>query len=177
MRDRGEVHAPPRGARLPRMSTRTHAHPGPAWQGAAMTHVHPEPSPRRRWPWSSRTSRAKDVSVGILLFLVEAAVYVGKGFGDGMEVWAAQGDEARIDASRLASLVWTEHFLIVIVVLAGLATLARAPWTVLLQLLAAGAVAVLLGLSQHDYARTHPAPAPTPSAGYSPCYSGSGRCH
>ncbi|HET6857740.1 MAG TPA: DUF6234 family protein [Streptomyces sp.] len=151
--------------------------PWPAGQGAVMTHVLPEPSPRRRWPWPSKPSRAKDVSVGIVLFLIEAVVYVGKSFGDGMEVWAAQGEEARIDASRFASLAWAEHFLVVILVLAGLAALARAPWTVLLQLLAAGAVAALLGVAQHDYDRTHPGPAPTPSAGYSPCYSGSGRCN
>jgi uncharacterized protein DUF6234 len=142
-----------------------------------MTQVFPEPSPRGRWPWSSKTSRTKDVPIGIVLFLVEVALCAGKIFGDGMEIWAAQGDEARIDASRLASLVWTEHFLVVIVVLAGLAALTRAPWTVLSQLLAAGAVAVLLGLSQHEYDRTHPGPAPIPSAGYSPCYSGSGKCH
>ncbi|MFD9353463.1 DUF6234 family protein [Streptomyces sp. NPDC060031] len=142
-----------------------------------MTHVLPEPSPRRRWPWSSKTTRAKDVAIGIVLFLTEVAVYVGKSFGDGMEVWAAQGDEARIEAARLASLAWTEHCLVVILVLAGLAALARAPWTVLLQLLAAGAVAALLVLAQHDYDRTHPRPAPIPSAGYSPCYSGSGRCN
>ncbi|MCX4546176.1 DUF6234 family protein [Streptomyces sp. NBC_01565] len=32
-------------------------------------------------------------------------------------------------------------------------------------------------LAQHDYDRAHPAPAPTPSVGYAPCHSGSGRCH
>lgn len=117
------------------------------------------------------------MSIGVLLFLIEVAVYAGKRFGDGMEVWAAQGEEARIDASYLASLAWTQHFLVVIVVLAGLAALARAPWTVLVQLLAAGAVAALLVLAQHEYDRTHPGPAPLPSAGYSPCYSGSGRCN
>ncbi|MFD9339689.1 DUF6234 family protein [Streptomyces sp. NPDC060028] len=142
-----------------------------------MTQVLPEPSPRRRWPWSSKTTRAKDVSIGIVLFLTEAVVYVGKGFGDGLEVWAAQGDEARIEASRIASLAWTEHFLVVVLVFAGLAALTRAPWTVVLQLVAAGAVAALLALAQHDYDRTHPRPAPVPSAGYSPCYSGSGRCN
>ncbi|MGW0750729.1 DUF6234 family protein [Streptomyces sp. NPDC002587] len=151
--------------------------PRQPWQGAVMTHVLSEPPPRRRWPWSDRTSRARDVTTGIVLLLVEVVVYLGKGFGDGMEVWAAQGDEERIEASRLAGLAWTEHFLLVIVVLAGLALLFRAPWTVVLQLLAAGAVAVLLGLAQHDYDRAHPRPAPVPSAGYTPCYSGSGRCH
>ncbi|WP_332757731.1 DUF6234 family protein [Streptomyces sp. MT206] len=32
-------------------------------------------------------------------------------------------------------------------------------------------------LAQHDYDLSHPRPAPAPSPGYSPCYSGSGRCN
>ncbi|GHD80274.1 hypothetical protein GCM10010317_102080 [Streptomyces mirabilis] len=94
-----------------------------------------------------------------------------------MQIWAAQGAQAEIDASRLASIAWTEQVLFATLLLAGLATLTRAPWTVLSQLLAAGTLAVLLVLSQHDYDRTHPRPAPTPRVGYSPCYSGSGTCH
>lgn len=112
-----------------------------------------------------------------MLFVVEAAVSMWKSFGYGMQIWAAQGAQAEIDASLLASIAWTEHFLLATLVLAGLAALARAPWTVLSQVLAAGTLAVLLVLSQHDYDRTHPGPAPTPSVGYSPCYSGSGRCN
>ncbi|MGW2596183.1 DUF6234 family protein [Streptomyces klenkii] len=61
-----------------------------------------------------------------------------------MEIWAAQGQEDRIEAARIAKLAWTQHFLIAALVLAGLvlaglALLSRAPWTVLSQLLAAGA--------------------------------------
>ncbi|WP_406510299.1 DUF6234 family protein [Streptomyces sp. NBC_00212] len=142
-----------------------------------MTRVLSERSPRRQWPWSSRTSLGTDLAAAILLFVVEAATGAGRLFSDGMEVWAAQGDQARIDASALADIAWTEHFLIVIVVLSAVAALARAPWTVFLQLAAACIVAVLLVSSQHDYDRGHPGPAPTPDPGYTPCYSGSGRCY
>ncbi len=98
-------------------------------------------------------------------------------FGYGMEVWAAQGHAEQIEAARLAGLAWTQHFLIATLVLAGLALLSRAPWTVLSQLLAAGAVAALLTLAQHDYDRRHPAPLPPPNPAYTPCFSGSGRCN
>jgi hypothetical protein len=109
-------------------------------------------------------------------FMVEAFLFLGGSFGYGMRVWVAQGAQPETDAARLASIAWTEHVLVGTLVLAGLAALARAPWTVLLHFLAAGALAVLLVLSQHDYDRTHPGPAPTPGPGYSPCYSGSGTC-
>lgn len=97
-----------------------------------------------------------------------------KAFTEGMDIWAAQGDSATIDALRLARLAWAEYFLIVVLVLAGLAALARAPWTVFLQLLVAATAFVFLVLSQHEEDKSHPEPAPTPSAGYTPCYSGSG---
>ncbi|MEV5374405.1 DUF6234 family protein [Streptomyces nondiastaticus] len=143
-----------------------------------MTYALPEPPPRRRWrPWSRRTPPGLDVGVGVLLFLVEAAVFVAIDFGYGMEVWAAQGAQERIEAARIAGLAWTQRFLIATLVFAGLALLSRAPWTVLSQLLAAGAVAVLLTLAQHDYDRRHPDPPPAPNPAYTPCYSGSGRCN
>ncbi|MFE1775389.1 DUF6234 family protein [Streptomyces sp. NPDC059008] len=158
------------------MSTRTHARLLTGRQDVAMTCAFPEPSPRRGRPWSRRTPRGRDVGIGIALFVVEAAVFLLAGFGYGMEVWAAQGEQARIDAVQLAQLAWMQYFFVAVVVCAGLAALFRAPWTVLSQLLAAGAVAVLFVLAQHDYDRSHPGPAPVPSAGYTPCYSGSERC-
>ncbi|WP_328629509.1 DUF6234 family protein [Streptomyces sp. NBC_00353] len=45
-----------------------------------------------------------------------------------------------------------------------------------MQLVAAGTLTLLLVLSQHEYDRTHPGPAPTPNVGDSPCYSGSWTC-
>ncbi|MDT0466643.1 DUF6234 family protein [Streptomyces gibsoniae] len=137
-----------------------------------MTNSLPEPTPRRRWPWSSRTSAGSDLAAALALFVGEVAVFGWKSFGCAMQIWAAQGAQAEIETSRIASIAWTEHVLIATLVLAGLAALTRAPWTVLSQLLAAGTLAVLLVLSQYDHDRTHPGPAPTPSVGYSPCYSG-----
>ncbi|MFI8875432.1 DUF6234 family protein [Streptomyces sp. NPDC055243] len=148
----------------------------PARQGEAMTCALTEPRRRRRWPWSSRTSLRADVSMGLLLLVVEVVVHVAGSFGHGMEVWAAQDDQARIDAAQRAGIAWTQYLLIGALVLAVLAALARAPWTMMLQLLAVAALTVLFVFSQHEYERTHPGPAPTPSAGYSPCYSGSNRC-
>ncbi|MFD4552895.1 DUF6234 family protein [Streptomyces sp. NPDC058469] len=43
------------------------------------------------------------------------------------------------------------------------------------------AVALFLGAlltgSQQDYDRAHPDPTPTPTVHYTPCLSGSGKCH
>jgi hypothetical protein len=141
-----------------------------------MTCALSEPRPRRRWPWSSRTSLRTDVSTGLLLLVVEVVLFVAGSFGYGMETWAGESDRARVDTARLAGIAWTEYLLVGALVLAGLAMLVRAPWTMLLQLLAVGTLAVLVVFAQHEYDRTHPRPAPTPSPGYSPCYSGSTDC-
>lgn len=143
--------------------------PWPPLQGVVMTHAVPHHPPRRRGrPWSSRTSRGSDIAVAFALFVVEAAVFAWMTFGYGMEGWAAQGDPAGLDAAALANIAWMEHFLFVVLALAALALLSRAPWTVVSHLLVVGIVGVLLASAQHDYDRAHPAPAPTPSAGYSP---------
>jgi hypothetical protein len=143
-----------------------------------MTQAVPERPPLRgRWPWSSRTSRTSDIAGAVILFLGEAAFFAWTTFGYGMTVWAAQGDQDEIDAATLASIAWMEHFLYVVLALAGLAALSRAPWTVVSHLVLAGIVTVLLAGSQHDYDRAHPGPAPTPRVEYSPCLSGSGTCH
>lgn len=142
-----------------------------------MTHVAPAPPRRRNRPWSNRTSTGADVTVAVLLFLVEMVVFLSTGFAYGMEAWAAQGDQERIDAARLADIAWMSYFLLAVLALAGLAMLSRARWTAVSQLLAAAAAAVLLVLAQHDYDRAHPTPAPRPGPEYVPCYSGSGRCN
>ncbi|MEV0479518.1 DUF6234 family protein [Streptomyces sp. NPDC050508] len=143
-----------------------------------MTQVLPERSPRRsRWPWSHRTSRVSDISAAVLLSLVETAVFALKTFSDAMKGWAAQGQPDSIGGdSTLASIVWTEHLLYVLLALAGLAALSRAPWTTVSHLLAAFVVFALLTGAWQGYDRTHPAPAPTPSIQYTPCLSGSGKC-
>jgi hypothetical protein len=118
-----------------------------------------------------------DVAFGLaLFFFVDVAAFLGGTFGYRTEVWAAQGEKADVSSAQLVSIDWTEYLLLTTLVLAGLAALARAPWTVVSQLLVAGTLAVLLVFWQHDYTRTHPGPAPGPPAGYTPCYSGSGTC-
>ncbi|MFJ2093508.1 DUF6234 family protein [Streptomyces sp. NPDC087901] len=141
-----------------------------------MTHEVPGRAARGRWPWSRPKPLASDLASGIGLLVVEAVVFGWMMFGYGMEGWAAQGAREEMDESTLAGIAFMEHFLIGLFVLFGIAVLARARWTAILHLLTAGAVAALLVSAQHDYDRSHPEPAPTPSAGYSPCYSGSGRC-
>ncbi|WP_328896887.1 DUF6234 family protein [Streptomyces sp. NBC_00236] len=141
-----------------------------------MTHELRTRLSRRRWPWSNTTSRSSDIPAALMLLIVETLVFIWAMFGYGMDGWAAQGRREEIDEATLASIAFMQHFLIAVVVLFVLAALARAPWTAVLQLLAAGAVAMMLVLSQHEYEQSHPRPAPTPSAGYQPCYSGSGRC-
>ncbi|MGW6062993.1 DUF6234 family protein [Streptomyces sp. NPDC055189] len=145
-------------------------------QGMAMTQALPEPRPHRRWLRSTRTPLRKDVGTALLLLVIEAVVFVAGSLGHGLQIWAAPDDQARIDAAQLASIAWMEHLLIGTLLLTALALLARARWTALLQLLAAATFAVLVVLSQHEYDQTHPRPAPTPSEGYSPCYSGSNDC-
>ncbi|MER6207171.1 MULTISPECIES: DUF6234 family protein [unclassified Streptomyces] len=143
-----------------------------------MTQVLPEHPPRhRRWPWSHRTSRASDVLAAITLFVAEAVFFAWSTFTSGMEGWAAQGDRGRIDAATLANIAWMEHFLYALLALAALAALSRAPWTTVSHLVTAGLVFTLLIGMQHEWDRGHPTPAPTPRAGYSPCYSGSGTCN
>ncbi len=97
----------------------------------------PAPRPRRGRPWSRRTPLGRDIALGIVLFVVEAAVHFSVRFGHGMEMWAAQGDETRIEAARLADLAWMQHFLVAMIVFVVIALLFRAPWTALSQLLAA----------------------------------------
>jgi len=142
-----------------------------------MTHTVPEHPPLRLGrPWSTRTPLGADIAVAVFLFIGEAAVFLGMTFTYALEGWAAQDDPAGLDAATLADIAWMERFLCVMLAFAALALLSRAPWTVVSHLVVAGIVTVLLASAQHDYDRAHPAPAPTPRAGYSPCYSGSGTC-
>lgn len=159
------------------MSVRTHARRWPVRQHEAMTHELRARLSRRRWPWSNTTSRGSDIATAAVLLIVEVLVFGWTMFGYGMDGWAAQGNREEIDEADLASIAFMQHFLIAVAVLFALAVLSRSPWTAVLQLLTVGAVAMMLVLGQHEYELSHPDPAPTPSAGYSPCYSGSGRCN
>jgi hypothetical protein len=142
-----------------------------------MTSTSTEPPARRRRPWSRRTSTGADVALGILLALVEVAVFLLHGFGTGMEIWAAQGDVPRIEAAQRAELDWESYFLVAVLAGAGIAALFRARWTMILQLLAALAAGAMLVGGQHAWDREHPEPPPRPGPEYTPCYSGSGKCN
>jgi hypothetical protein len=128
------------------------------------------------FPWSNRTSLAPDLVVGFVLVAVEVIGFVGSLFAQGMRAWAAQG-EGDPDSAQLQSIATTEHFLYAALALVVLAALFRAPWAMVLQLLVVCVLAAGVVYARHDYDRSHPEPVPAPSAGYSPCYSGSGRCN
>ncbi|MCX4960245.1 DUF6234 family protein [Streptomyces virginiae] len=86
-------------------------------------------------------------------------------FGHGLEVWAAQGDRERIDAADLAYLARLQDYLVAVLVVAVLALVFRARWTVLTQLLASTLAGALLMLAQHYWDRSHPSPTGTASKG------------
>ena len=133
------------------------------------------PASRHSRPWSNRTSRGSDIATGIALLLGETVVFMWLVLGYSMRMWAAQEEQTVIDAELRAELTMMEWFLLATLLLVGLALVFRAPWTAALQVLAAMVILVLLTGSQHDYDRNHPVPVPPPS-GYTPCYSGSGKC-
>ncbi|WP_405975475.1 DUF6234 family protein [Streptomyces sp. NBC_00988] len=143
-----------------------------------MTQVLPlHPPLRSRRPWSGRTSTASDVIAAVVLFITEGFVLAWIVFSYVMESWAAQEDSERIDAAALGEIAWTRIFLYVVLALAVVAALSRAPWTLVSHLLFALLLGALLTGSQQDYDRAHPDPTPTPTVHYTPCLSGSGTCH
>ncbi|MFC5647458.1 DUF6234 family protein [Kitasatospora cinereorecta] len=121
--------------------------------------------------------RAVDIVLGVLSFGAVGVVFVGRMFAYGMDVWAAGGSPDVADQVSLAQMAFTWKVLIVSLLLAGVAALLRARWTAALQLVA---VVLLFGLTvllRHDFDRSHPAPPAPLNSGYTPCYSGSGRCN
>ncbi|MFI6461519.1 DUF6234 family protein [Streptomyces sp. NPDC050528] len=143
-----------------------------------MTQALPErPLPRSRRPWSSRTSTASDVIAAVTLFVGEAVVLAWIIFSYGMKGWAAQDNADEIDAAARAEIAEMAVLLYVVLALAVLAALSRAPWTLVSHLLFALLLGALLTGSQQDYDRAHPDPTPTPTVLHTPCLSGSGTCH
>jgi len=118
------------------------------------------PAPERRRPWSHRTSLGVDLSLAILLFLAETAwLVVDWIYGYGLDVWAAQGEQAQIDAAALAHIGRVRTLLIAVLVLAVLAAIFRAPWTVTAHLLVALLVGGALSTAQQAWDRSHTPPA------------------
>ncbi|MEU6817536.1 DUF6234 family protein [Streptomyces sp. NPDC046860] len=117
------------------------------------------PAPRRRLPWSRRTRLGVDLAFAIPLFLLETAwVVLDAIYGVGLEVWAAQGDQARIDAAHLAFIDRLQVWRIVVVVLAVLAAVFRARWTAIAHLLLALLLGGVLASEHHDWEKSHSAP-------------------
>ncbi|MFF2078474.1 DUF6234 family protein [Kitasatospora sp. NPDC058162] len=137
----------------------------------------PAPTRLRRLRRPQRPHPAHDLVVGVVLFLALGIAYVVRMFGYGMDLWAAQGADGAADRVARAQLGFTWGLLCVALGLAGVASLLRARWTAVIQLLAALVLLAFALLLRHDWERSHPAPpAPLPSW-YVPCYSGSGRCN
>ncbi|MFH8682997.1 DUF6234 family protein [Streptomyces lydicus] len=117
-------------------------------------------APRRRRPWSHRTRLGVDLALAIPLFLLEAAwLVLDWMYGFGLEVWAAQGDRAQIDAAGLAHMGRVRTLLIAVLVLAVLAAVCRARWTVIAHLLVALLAGGVLVAAQQEWDHSH-APSP-----------------
>ncbi|BDH03106.1 hypothetical protein HEK131_03330 [Streptomyces seoulensis] len=100
-----------------------------------------------------------DLAFAIPLFLLETAwVVLDAIYGVGLEVWAAQGDQARIDAAHLAFMDRLQVLRIVVVVLIVLAAVFRARWTAIAHLLIALLLGGVLGAEQHDWEKSHATP-------------------
>jgi len=112
--------------------------------------------PGRRRPWSRRTRLGVDLALAIPLFLLETGWLVLDWiYGYGLAVWAAQGDQAQIDAAGLAHMERLRVLLIAVLVLAVVAGVFRARWTVvahlLVALLAGGALTAARQEWNHDH--------------------------
>ncbi|MFF8313243.1 DUF6234 family protein [Streptomyces lydicus] len=117
------------------------------------------PAPERRRPWSRRMPRGVDLALAIWLFVLETAwLVLDWMFGLGMEVWAAQGDQGRIDAAGLAHIGRVQELLIAVLILAVVAGIFRARWTVIAHLLVALLACGVLAVAQQQWAHSHAPP-------------------
>ncbi|MFE3434156.1 DUF6234 family protein [Streptomyces sp. NPDC059171] len=119
--------------------------------------TNPLTPPEYRRPWSRPTPRGVDLAFAISLFLLGTAWFVLDWmFGLGMEVWAAQGEQSRIDAAGLAHIWRTRVLLIVVLALAVVAGVHRAWRTVAALLLVALLAGGVLMAVQHQWDTRHP---------------------
>ncbi|MFI9047020.1 DUF6234 family protein [Streptomyces sp. NPDC053427] len=117
------------------------------------------PAPERRRPWSQRTRLGVDLALAIPLLLLETAWLVLDWiYGYGLEVWAAQGEQAQIDAAGLAHIGRLQMLLIAVLILAVLAAIFRARWTVIAHLLVALLAGGSLTAAQHEWEHSHTSP-------------------
>ncbi|MGW2207833.1 DUF6234 family protein [Streptomyces sp. NPDC001781] len=114
------------------------------------------PAPRRRYPWSRRTRPGVDLALAVPLLLLETGwPALDRIYGLGLEVWAAQGDRARVDAAEaaFAGRLWV--YLAIALTLAALAALFRARWTLIVHLLVALLVGGVLAGVRTEWERGH----------------------
>lgn len=105
----------------------------------------------RRRPWSRPTRGGVDLALAIPLFLLATAwLVLDWMFGLGVGVWAAQGDQRVIDAVTLAYLGRLRVLLVVVLVMAAVAGIFRARWTVVALLLVAVSAGGVLVLAWHQ---------------------------
>lgn len=132
---------------------------------------------RRSWLQRGRAPLGPDIFNAFLFFLVEGWLFFMLAFGQGMAGWAARS-ATEADAATRAGISHMQYLLCGVLVVAVIAALLRAPWAAGSQLVVALALVMMVSTAQRDYDQAHqPAPSPTPSVYYSPCYSGSGTCH
>ncbi|MET8784191.1 DUF6234 family protein [Streptomyces sp. NPDC049097] len=118
-------------------------------------------APERRRPWSRRTRPGVDLALAIPLLLAETAwLALDWIYGFGLEAWAAQGDQARIDSAAFAHMERLRMLLIVVLLLAVLAGVFRARWTVVAHLLVALLAGGILVAERQEWDNSH-SPSPT----------------
>ncbi|MFJ8991180.1 DUF6234 family protein [Streptomyces sp. NPDC102279] len=119
-------------------------------------------APDSRRPWSRRTRLGVDLAFAVPLFLSGIAWLAFDWiYAFGLEVWAAQGDEARIDAASLAHMERLRTLLIALLVPAVLAGIFRARWTVIAHLLIALLAGGALTAAQNEWDSDHDLPTAT----------------
>ncbi|MFQ6199411.1 DUF6234 family protein [Streptomyces sp. NPDC000405] len=115
--------------------------------------------PKRWRPWSHPVHWGVDLALAIPLFLLGAAwLVLDWVFGVGMEVWAAQGDQGRIDAAHLAHVGRVQVLAIAVLVVVVLAGVFRAPWTAVAHMLLALLAGGVLQSEQHLWDSNHTPP-------------------
>ncbi|MFD7792643.1 MULTISPECIES: DUF6234 family protein [unclassified Streptomyces] len=119
-------------------------------------------SPARRRPWSDRTRLGVDLAFAVPMLLLGVGwLALDWVFAFGLEVWAAQGDQGRIDAASLAHMERLRMLLIALLVPTVLAAVFRARWTVIAHLLLAVLAGGALTAAQHEWDNDHRAPSTT----------------
>lgn len=130
-----------------------------------------------RAPGGRGRRTAVDLAAGTALLVLEGLVLVVLDVVAGLGDWGVDGAEAvraqdRLDLTRTTH--WFGGLIAVAVVAAALAVWRRAPFTAVVQVLAALALVLLLGRAHAHYDTRYPHPAPPRNGPV--CFSGSNDC-